>query len=263
MPGRSTAHIEITCPRWRRARHDGLLVHESLAFDERDCELIDGIPTTSVPRTLFDLSSVVRSSVVDLAVENALRRDLISKDELEATLLRLARRGRPGTQVFRRAVELHCADRALTESEAELRLLRMIEAHGFPTPVPQYEIRNKDGRLVARVDFAYPDLKIAIEYDSYAHHTGTDAHDRDGARRNAIVGLEWKPITATPADLRNGGNRLASELRRVRAQQTGVARPEEFGSHDAGLGHGDGYGWSNTLRRRVAILRPTVPRTAR
>lgn len=226
LPGRSTATVEITCPRWRRARHGGLVVHESLTPPAEDRATIDAIPATSVPRTLFDLSSVVRPSVLDLAIENALRRGLTSKPELEQTLSRLARRGRPGTQQFRRAVALHVGDRAPTESEAELRLLRLLERLGFATPVPQYEIRGDDGRLVARVDFAYPDLKIAIEYDSYAHHLGAEAHDRDGARRNAIVGREWIPITATGNDVRNGGHRLAIDLRLARAQRTGVARRE-------------------------------------
>jgi hypothetical protein len=225
LPGRSTSPIEITCPRWRRARHDGLLVHESLSLDEQDFDTVDGIPTTCVPRTLFDLA-MVRPAVLDLAIENALRRGLVTKPELERTLVRLGRRGRPGTQAFRRSVELHLADRALTESDAELRLLRLIERLGFPTPVPQYEIRDTGSRLVARVDFAYPDLKIAIEYDSYAHHLGAEAHDRDGARRNAIVGLQWIPITATGADVRNGGHRLAIDLQRARSQRTSVARPE-------------------------------------
>src|SRR3954464_3415754 len=33
IPGRSATLVEITCPRWRRARHEGLLVHESVALD--------------------------------------------------------------------------------------------------------------------------------------------------------------------------------------------------------------------------------------
>ena len=218
--------MELTCPRWRRARHEGLTVHESLALETEDLDVVDGIPTTSAPRTLFDLSAVVRQSVLDLAIDNALRRSLTSKPELEQALGRLARRGRPGTQQFRRAVALHLTERSLTESDAEHRLLRLLERLGFPTPTPQYELRDADGRLVARVDFAYPELKIAIEYDSYAHHLGTDAHDRDGMRRNAMVGLSWLPITATASDIRSGGNRLTVDLRRALSLRTCVGRGE-------------------------------------
>jgi hypothetical protein len=220
LPGGSIDPIEITCPRWRRARHDGLVVHESLAFPDDEIDTVDGIPTTTVNRTLFDLASIVKSSVLDIAIENALRRGLTTVRELERTLVELGRRGRPGTQQFRQAVELHQPVRAFTESDAEHRLLRIIERHGFPTPVVQHEIRDTDGRLVARVDFAYPDLKIAIEYDSYVHHLGRDALVRDGMRRNKIVALGWLPITATANDVKNGGQQIADDLRRARALRT-------------------------------------------
>ena len=136
--------------------------------------------------------------------------------ELDRTLDRLARRGRAGTLKFREALERHTADDALTESEASTLLLRLLADHGLPAPVPQYEIRDRDGRLVARADFAYPDLKIAIEYDSYRHHLGKEALVRDSGRRNAVVALGWLPITATANDLRSGGHRLAIDVQRAR-----------------------------------------------
>jgi hypothetical protein len=222
LPGRSVRRIEISCPRWRRAQHDGLVVHESLVLDDEDKTSSSNIPVTSVPRTLFDLASVVGDRTHDLAVATALRRKLTDLNELEAILVRLGRRGRAGTARFRTTLELHAADRSQTESEAEHRILRQIVGHGLPAPTPQYVIRRTDGSFVARVDFAYPDLKIAIEYDSYAHHLGTEAHDRDGARRNAILGLHWYPITATAADLRTGGHRLADEIAQARALRSGV-----------------------------------------
>ena len=223
LPGRTVDIVELTCPRWRRARHDGLLVHESLEFDDLDRCAIDGIPVTSAARTVFDLTSLCSVTVVDLAIDNALRRSLTTIGELQQVLERLGRRGRPGTRKFRAL--LQARDASTSESEAERRLLRILERHGLPTPVAQFEVRDHDGRLVARVDFAYPELKIAIEYDSYEHHVGKAALDRDGARRNAVVALGWLPITATAADLRNQGHRLANDVRRARALRSGVAAP--------------------------------------
>ena len=233
LPGPNREAIEITCPRWRRAQHDHLIVHESLVLDEADTTMLDQIPVTSVPRTLFDLAGVVGPTTLDLAVATALRRRLTTTRELEAILNRLARRGRVGTAQFRAVLALHQSTPAQTESEAEHLVMRLLAKHGLPAPIPQYEIRRADGSLVARVDFAYPELKIAIEYDSYAHHLGTEAHDRDGARRNAIVGLEWLPITATAADLRNGGHRLANDVALAQATHSGVNAAEEFRNLDA------------------------------
>jgi very-short-patch-repair endonuclease len=222
LPGREDKSTEITCPRWRRARHDGLLVHESLVLDHIDTTVRERIPVTTVPRTLFDLAGVVGPTTVDIAVATALRRELTTLLELEEVFDRLASRGRAGTTQFRAVLDLHRATPAQTESEAEHLILRLIANHGLPAPTPQYEIRRGDGSFVARVDFAYPELRIAIEYDSYAHHLGTEAHDRDGARRNAIVKVGWYPITATAADLRNGGHRLARDIADARALRSGV-----------------------------------------
>ena len=226
LPGRNRNTVEITCPRWRRAQHDHLVVHESLALDETDTTVLEQIPVTSTSRTLFDLAGVVGPTTLDLAVATALRRRLTTSRELEQVLDRLARRGRAGTAQFRAVLALHRSNPARTESEAEHLVMRLLAKHGLPLPIPQYEIRRADGTLVARVDFAYPELKIAIEYDSYAHHLGTDAHDRDGARRNAIVAMEWRPITATAADLRNGGHRLANDVALARTIRSGVKGAE-------------------------------------
>jgi very-short-patch-repair endonuclease len=175
---------------------------------------------------MFDLARVVGPHTLDLAIGTALRRELTTLSELTNTLDRLARRGRAGTNKFREALQRHTVDVALTESEAEHALMRLLADHGLPQPVPQYEIRDSDGRLVARVDLAYPDLKIAIEYDSYAHHVGRDALVRDSGRRNAVVALGWLPITATANDLRNGGHRLAIDVQRARSLRTGVNSAE-------------------------------------
>ncbi len=219
LPGRSGDLVELTCPRWRRARHPGLIVHESLAFDAIDIVIRDAIPVTTAARTLFDLAGVCGPGTLDLAIDNALRRRLTTATELAATHDRLARSGRKGSRPFGVAVGRRTG---VTESEAERRLLQLLKRQGLPEPVVQHEILDDEGRFVARVDFAYPDLRIAIEYDSYEHHMGTVAHEHDGARRNAVLAVGWYPVTATAADLRGDGRRLAHDIRRARALRSGV-----------------------------------------
>ena len=216
LPGGRRDQVEITCPRWRRAQEPGLLVHESRRLQDVDRSEEQGVPVTSVERTIFDFAGVGGFTTVDLAIDNALRRGLTDHARLHDTLTRLARRGRAGTQLFRMALADRDPDTRLSESERERLLFRMLRRHGFPMPVAQYEIRDESGNVVARPDFAYPDLKIAIEYDSFQEHTGKLALVRDSARRNAQVALGWAPITATAVDLRRGGGQLADALRRAR-----------------------------------------------
>ena len=216
LPGARRDMFEITCPRWRRTQEAGLVVHESKALTSADATVVDAIPVTSVERTIFDLCAVYRSRTIDLAIDSAIRRQLTTVQQLEATLARLAQRGRAGTQLLRRVLAERSPLTALTANELERLLFDLLDRHDFPPPVPQYEIRDEAGNVVARPDFAYPDLKIAIEYDSVQEHTGKMALFRDSTRRNSVVALGWAPITATLADLRQGGGALASALRRAR-----------------------------------------------
>ena len=94
-------------------------------------------------------------------------------------------------------------------------MLQVLRANGLPLPVVQFEICHQ-GRFVARVDAAYPDLRIALEYESFEWHTGKAALIRDSARRNAMVGAGWLPISVTWEDLRSGGHQVCTEIIRAR-----------------------------------------------
>ena len=76
----------------------------------------------------------------------------------------------------------------------------------------QYEIRI--GRtFIARVDAAYPDARIAIEYESYEHHVGRGALVRDSVRRNRLLRAGWTVITVTAEDIRSGGSTIVATIR--------------------------------------------------
>ena len=217
IPGGKTDVLELTCPRWRRARHDGLVVHESTRLDEIDITVADGIRCTTVERTIFDLCSCVGPVTVDLAIDAALRRDLTSIGALLAAHDRLATKGRRGGRRFRDALASRTLG-PLHESAPERLVARALVAAGLPEPVAQHVVRV-DGRFVARVDLAYVDQRIAIEYDSYQEHTGKVALVRDSARRNALAAAGWTVLSATAADVRGGCRQLARDLRRLLARE--------------------------------------------
>jgi very-short-patch-repair endonuclease len=57
-----------------------------------------------------------------------------------------------------------------------------------------------DGRFVARVDFAWPDQKVALEYDGLWHaENGQFARDRE--RLNRLREAGWQVVFVTAADL--------------------------------------------------------------
>jgi predicted transcriptional regulator of viral defense system len=203
---------EITCPRWRRARHDGLAVHESTALDPIDVTLVDGIPVTTPERTLLDLAAVCGFRTVEMAFNRAEHEGLVTGDSVRGMLRRLARSGRRGVRKLRRVLDARAPGQRPTESEMETRLLQILREDGLPEGISQYEIWH-EGRFVARVDRAYPEQRVALEYDSDQWHGSGLDHERDASRRRRLRAIDWEVVTTTRLDLRNGGPETCAALR--------------------------------------------------
>ena len=88
----------------------------------------------------------------------------------------------------------------LAESPQETRLRLLLHRSGLPAPVAQHVVRDDAGRFVARVDFAWPGLRVALEYDGLWHaEDGQFAKDRE--RLNRLREAGWVVVFVTAADL--------------------------------------------------------------
>jgi very-short-patch-repair endonuclease len=208
LPGGRDDVVEITCKRWRRTRRPDLIVHETRSLRQDDMTEAEGIPVTSIEQTLLGLAAVVHRDVVEMALDRALHRELTTLAQLGMFVRAKGARGRNGIGVLRHLLTQHDPLAGIPESAMETKLKQLLRRQGLPTPEFQYVIRH-EGQFVARVDAAYPELRIAIEYDSYEFHTGKHAIVRDNDRRNALRDIGWDLITFTAADIaRNGGHAL-------------------------------------------------------
>jgi very-short-patch-repair endonuclease len=88
------------------------------------------------------------------------------------------------------------------ESPPESRLRFVLIRAGYPV-VPQYDVHRPDGRWIARVDLALPELRIAIEYDGREVHDRPDVFVRDRRRQNDLVAAGWTVLRFSAADLRS------------------------------------------------------------
>lgn len=196
---------ELSIPSERRIELPGVTIHRTQDLESVDVVVHRAIPVTTPARTLIDLAAVVPEDILEEGLDDALRRGLTSFGRLERRLCALGRRGRPGVATIRALLARRGG--ATPESPLETRFLRRLRTAGLPLPVPQYEIRH-GGRFVARSDFAYPDLKLAIEVDSYEHHASRARFERDRKRLNALTELGWRVVHVTWAQLCNESDEL-------------------------------------------------------
>ena len=115
----------------------------------------------------------------------------------------------------------------LAGSPQETRLRLLIHRSGLPPPVAQHRVIS-GGREVARVDFAWPDRKVAVEYDGLWHaEPGQFAKDR--GRLNRLREAGWTVVFVTAADMHRPAEliaRIAAALTRVSVQASTPFRPD-------------------------------------
>jgi very-short-patch-repair endonuclease len=220
IPGGTRDLVELTCVRWKRTVQAGLVAHESRRLDTRDICLLDGIPVTTPERTLLDLASRFSSAnYLELAVQAARRKRLITYESTKEMFERHARRGLKGVSAFRDVLERWDPASRPTESEMETMLLQALRRNGLPEPVVQYDIADSVGRFVARVDAAYPAAAIAIEYDSKQEHSDEFQLARDAQRRNRLQAAGYAVLSARYADLKSGGEEICVQISAITRQR--------------------------------------------
>lgn len=165
--------IDVLVPYARRpGKRNGIRLHRSRSLLPSHVVRRDGIPVTSPARTIDDLQRGVSPSEM---------RSMVRKAEVLGLRTELTPRAEP------------------TRSDLEDLFLGFCERYGFPAP----EVNRMVGKL--EVDFTWPDLKVAVETDSYGFHRGAQAyendHERDLDLRAAgydVVRLTWRQLTSKP-----------------------------------------------------------------
>ena len=169
-----------------------------------DVELRDGIAITAPLRTAWDVAALEPLGTAVAALDAMVRAGTVQMAEL--TALMHGGRGRWGVAKVRRAFPL-VDPRAGSAPESRLRVA--LRTAGL-VPVPQYEVRDGGGWLVGCVDLAFPEARLAIEYEG-AYHFEANQIVRDDARIRRLERAGWRVIRVSAIDLRD----LAAVVRRI------------------------------------------------
>jgi very-short-patch-repair endonuclease len=185
--------VELSVLRPKGPKPAGALWHRSRDLIPAHTTVRGGVPVTNPLRTLVDLGAVVQWWTVEDALDRGLAQRLFSVAAVEWFRHEVARPGRRGCGVLRKVLDERALGTARPDGLLEPRMARVLKGHGLPPAAFQYVVPG----LGARVDFAYPERRIAIEVDGYEVHGTPKAMAADFERQNRLMAAGWVVLRFT------------------------------------------------------------------
>jgi very-short-patch-repair endonuclease len=183
----------LTPPRHLLRDSDGLKVHRR---NGAPLVVVDGRRMTAPAWTAVEVACGLRRPRALATLDAALRSGSCDRQGLQ--MAAVEQFGRRGIIHVRELIVLAAAE-AESPMESEARLVMF--DHGLRTPELQFEIVDRSGRTW-RVDFAWPDSRLAVEYEGFDFHSSPDDLRRDRQKRVALAELGWTVMGIVGDDVR-------------------------------------------------------------
>jgi hypothetical protein len=168
----------------------------------------EGIPIVCPARAILDLARETDGRELERALNEARVLHLPDSPSLRDLVDRYP--GRRGVRAARQALALFEAGPTPTRSCAEERVLAIIDRHGLPRPLTNHPVTSADGRFL--IDFAWPNLRVALELDAWSTHSGRRQMAADRRRDRALRIAGWLPSRIFVDDVEDEV-RLAADIR--------------------------------------------------
>ncbi len=187
--------VEVTVPGRSTRTHSGVVVHRSTTLSKPDVTVVNHIPVTTLARTLFDIAELVTARQLERAFDQADIMQLLDLNEINDQLARNP--NRPAGKAVRHLLQTHYIGSTPTDNDFEDAFLALTRSLGLPDPTPQFYVDPGDGEPPMRVDFAWPDRKIAVETDGNRTHGTRNAFESDRRRDQRLIAAGWTVIRTT------------------------------------------------------------------
>jgi hypothetical protein len=195
----------------------GVRVRRGHDLVEEHWEIVDGLPTTKPERTVVDLSADLTERELSRLVQDLVIKGTLQLEPLRLVADQVCRRGRPGSAVMR-AVLADLMDQPGPQSELEKRARKLLGFAMLPEPISEFPVPWSPSR---RFDDAYPERRVAIEWDSRAWHTTLEAMDRDRRRDRDCAIHGWVLLRFTWGDVTTRQNDVIAAVRAALSRTVG------------------------------------------
>jgi hypothetical protein len=185
---------EVIALRPSRAALDAV-VRTTTELPGTDCTMADGIPSTNPVRTLIDLAGLLPREVFEDVLDTALVSRRVRRDRLETRARELWSPRRKGCAVVLALLDQRSPDLARAANLWEAKASRVVRQLGMPEPELNHRLRV--GGRVRYLDLAWPDVKVAVEFDGFVPHSVRRVFDDDRSRQNDLVDDDWDVFRVT------------------------------------------------------------------
>jgi hypothetical protein len=186
----SQQRIDVTAPRTRQGV-PGIRLHTSRSLDARDTTRHEGIPITTVHRTLLDLAATTRADQLENALAQAMHLQLYDQRAIDDVIARS--NGHRGTKVLEEATR---QEPQITKSMWEIRMLRLVRSAGLPEPICNEALHAPD-HGECHPDFYWPAHGLIVETDGWEAHRTLAAFRKDRAKDAALTAAGYKVLRFT------------------------------------------------------------------
>ncbi len=201
FPRYAKADLEVASP--KNLRLNGVRCRKLRGMRPEDIVWIKGIPARRFEPTLLELCGDPSERMFCGALlDEALRRKLTHLRWLYRTCSVYGKRGRRGTRLFRHLVMQRDAETALTDSELESYFRRMSKLLSHKLLL-HHVVRDEHGKHISEVDFAIPELQIAIPLNGYDPHSMRSTWDKDHRIYVLLQNQGWEVLPFTYWQVRN------------------------------------------------------------
>lgn len=207
--GLRAAPVEVVVPYLDGPAPKGVIVHRSRRIEP--VSVVQGIPVTSIERTLLESATLTPAVVTEKAFAWAWRRGLTTPEKCERYLEAHGGKGRRGTTRLREVAALYAGTGRPPGSDGEVVFLRCLREAGIEEPVRQHRIDLPDGNK-ATADFAWLDRRKVIEFVGLEVHADSRAHAADTLREDDIKAVGWELRRFAPHTLHHQPEEVARRV---------------------------------------------------
>jgi hypothetical protein len=154
----------------------------------------DAIPVATLARLCFELAGTEKRQRLGRTIDNALLLGM-TVEALAEVVGCLAKRGRPGSTAMREEVALRGEGYVPPASELEALGFEVLRRGGLPEPVRQFDVGGE--AWIGRVDAAYPEAKLILEFDGRRHWQVLLEAQADRRRDAELVAAGWRILRIT------------------------------------------------------------------